>query len=91
MLIAVLLTSNAVWAYTFEVDGIYYNIISAEDKTVEVTSATNVTNKYSGNIVIPSTITIGNNTYSVATIGSSAFSGCGSLTSVTIPNSVTTI
>ena len=44
-----------------------------------------------GAVTIPSTITYSGKTYSVTTIGSSAFKGCTSLTSVAIPNSVTTI
>ena len=35
--IAVLLYSTTVSAHDFEVDGIYYNITSSEDLTVEVT------------------------------------------------------
>ena len=32
-----LMCSTVVSAHDFEVDGIYYNILSVEDKTVEVT------------------------------------------------------
>ncbi|MBR5335028.1 MAG: hypothetical protein IKV23_02010, partial [Bacteroidaceae bacterium] len=48
-----LLCCTAVSAQDFEVDGIYYNILSQEDKTVEVTSGTA---NYTGSIVIPSTV-----------------------------------
>ena len=48
-------------------------------------------NKYSGDIVIPTTATKNDVTYDVVAIGSGAFQGCSSLTSVTIPNSVTSI
>ena len=44
-----------------------------------------------GNITIPATITHGENTYSVTSIGNGAFLDCISLTSVTIPGSVTSI
>ena len=48
-------------------------------------------NEYTGNIVIPSEVTYSNKTYKVTSIGYAAFRECSSLTSVTIPNSVTSI
>nr|WP_301331755.1 leucine-rich repeat protein [Segatella copri] len=42
-------------------------------------------------IVIPESITFENSLYSVTSIGERAFYWCSSLTSVTIPNSVTSI
>ena len=47
--------------------------------------------KFFGNVVIHETITYNNKTYSVTSIGSSAFSGSTGLKSVTIPESVTSI
>ena len=79
----------------FEVDGIYYNITSEADKTVEVTfrgsNHYEYSNEYSGSVTIPESVTYGENTYSVTTIGNYAFYACHSLTSITIPNSVLTI
>ena len=46
---------------------------------------------YSGNIVIPESVTYGSHTYPVTGINDYAFSGCSSLLSVTIPQSVTSI
>ena len=88
-----LLCSMSVSAHDFEVDGIYYNITSEVDKTVEVTysgdSYDAVLDKYSGAVTIPETVTYNDNIYSVISIGSFAFAGCSGLTSVEIPNSVT--
>ena len=76
--------------YDFAVDGIYYNITSSADKTVEVTSNWS-SSYYSGTIVIPNEVTYNSITYNVTSIGNKTFSGCLELTSVTIPSSVTSI
>ena len=94
--IAMILTvSVSASAHDFEVDGIYYNITSSSDKTCAVTfqgsSYWEYSNEYTGEIVIPESVTYGGTTYSVTSIGSSAFYNCSGLTSVTIPNSVTSI
>ena len=68
-----------------EVDGIYYDI---SETTATVTSGDN---KYSGDIVIPESITYNGSKYSVTSIGEWAFFSCYYLSSVTIPNSVTSI
>ncbi|MBR5843929.1 MAG: leucine-rich repeat protein [Bacteroidaceae bacterium] len=86
--IACLLCSIGIQAHDFEVDGIYYNICSEEDKTVAVTSGTN---NYTGNVIIQETVTYSGNTYSVTLIESFAFYDCTGLTSITIPNSVTSL
>lgn len=86
--IVVLLCSIVAHAYDFEVDGIYYNIISASDLTVGVTFGEN---KYSGEVIIPSSITYQSRTLDVVSIQRSAFYECHKLTSVTIPNSITNI
>ena len=44
-----------------------------------------------GDIEIPSRISYKNNIYNVTSINSSAFSGCSSLTNITMPDSVTSI
>ncbi len=48
-------------------------------------------NEYSGHVDIPESIEYEGKTYSVTSIAGEAFRGCSSLTSVTIPNSVTSI
>ena len=75
-------------AYDAKIDGIYYNF-SGDNATVTYYSTSG--NSYSGAVVIPSTVTYNEKTYSVTSIGNGAFRYCESLTSVTIPNSVTSI
>ena len=48
-------------------------------------------NEYSGNVVIPESVTYNGATYPVTSIGDGAFVHCTGLTSVTMPNSVTSI
>ena len=74
-------------AYDVEVDGIYYNLVS-KGKIAKVTEGDK---KYSGSIIVPSSIKVNDAKYTVTSIGGSAFEGCSSLTSITIPNSVTSI
>lgn len=76
------------FAFDFEFDGISYNIISSQDKTVEVTTGENV---YSGNVNINSTVTNDGVTYSVIKIGDYAFAGCSSLFSVILPEGLQSI
>ena len=78
-------------AYDFEVDGIYYNITSTTDLTVEVTYKSTSYNSYSGDVTIPETVTCDGTAYAVTSIGTYAFYGCTALTSVTIPDAVTSI
>ncbi len=95
LILSIMLLSQAsTWAYDFRVDGIYYNILSEEDLTCEVTYLSTSNSNYSayqGSVVIPSTVNFENATYKVTSIGSSTFSGCTRLTEIAIPNSVTEI
>ena len=82
MLLPMMASADAV-----EIGGIWYNLV-AKAKEAEVT---NNQNSYSGNVVIPPSVTYDGQPYSVTSIGENAFFVCRDLTSVTIPNSVTSI
>lgn len=79
--------------HDFVKDGIYYFITSSN--TVSICHGPNA-NQYSGNFIIPATVTYGGITYDVTGIHKDTFRGMGnsnnaSLTSVQIPNTITTI
>ena len=76
------------FAYDFQSGDLYYTIIDETNKTVEVDDCSS---SITGALSIPSSVTYNSTTYSVTTIGGSAFFGCDGLTSVTIGNSVTSI
>ena len=67
----------------FEVDGINYSTKS--------TGAVVAAGTYSGDIVIPQTVTYDGRTYDVVGIANLAFRNCTGLTSVSIPQTVTSI
>ena len=78
-----LLSATRASAYDFKVDGLEYKITSSN--TVEVTGGWFI------NLTIPNSVTYNNVTYSVTSIGNSAFRSNYSLKSVTIGNNVTSI
>ena len=71
-----------------EIDGINYRL-NAKTKEAAVIQKSRAS--YSGDVVIPESVTFKGTSYSVTSIGERAFDGCYGLTSVTIPNSVTSI
>ena len=91
LILSFILFSIKSYAYDFEADGFFYNIINQEGKEVEVTYKTTNFKSYSGVVNIPSTVSNNGETFNVTRIGWSAFSDCTGLISVTIPNTVTNI
>ena len=82
-------------AHDFEVGGIYYNIISETELTVEVTykgnTYTNTYNEYIGDIVIPETVMYKEQEYAVKRIGEYAFYYNSQLTGIIISSSITSV
>ena len=89
------LATTCLWAYDFQSGDLYYNITSESNPyTVEVTYEKDFScYNYNGltTAIIPEEVTYNGITYSVTSIGKSAFYWCGNLTNITIPNSVTSI
>lgn len=69
---------------TFQYNNINYNILSFDDKTVQVGNNRN----FVGTADIPAEIKFRGVTYTVAAIGSGAFKNNNELTSVTLPNTI---
>lgn len=86
--------------YNVLIDGIYYNLNNYEKaamvtnngkKDASVDYILPEGDSYSGDVVIPTSVTYNGETYSVTRIGIRAFYNCQNLISVEIPNSVTEI
>lgn len=77
--------------YNFELNGIYYYIISSADKTLGVGYDSASSNYYSGHISIPKNVVYNGEIYSVTEIGYKAFYNCRNLKSINMPNSISKI
>ena len=88
-IILLLVSALPCMATMFKVDGIKYRV-NENDEIVSVSVVRN-TPSYSGDIVIPSTVTYEGTTYSVTSIVRETFKGCTSITSISLPESVTSI
>lgn len=80
------------FAHDVEEDSIFYNLDKAA-KTAAVTyyGNNNSSAKYSGSVSIPEEILVGDNLYTVTSIGSYAFYKCKDLTFVILPASLQTV
>lgn len=86
--IVLVCSMGVAYAADFVVDGISYKILSADDKTCAVTASET---GYTGDIVVPATVTNGDNEYAVTTIEATAFKQNKNITSMVISNGVTTL
>jgi hypothetical protein len=75
--------------YDLVLNGIYFLRTSNEDASV--VSKDNKRNSYRGDVVIPEMVNFDGEDLKVTAIANSAFQNCSNLTSVTMPNSITTI
>lgn len=91
-LLAVILLPMLASAYDFSYNGLRYSFVSQTEQTVEIASSnlspgSDGPVSYSGDIVIPSTVSNGGKTYKVVGIGESAFVN-SNITSISLPNTL---
>jgi len=83
-----MLMSTMVYAEDFSVNGILYHILSYQDLTLAVAPVERGSTPYSGDIIIPSSVTYGNKTWTVIEIMDDAFGYNSNITSVTLPSTL---
>lgn len=83
------IASSASAAY-IEVDGMYFET-NIDAGTAEIKRDDGRYNCYSGDVVIPETVTYNDKTYTVVGIQNGTFYDCSNLTSVQIPETITRI
>lgn len=91
-LLLVVLSPMMAMAYDAEIDGIYYNFSGDEASvTYKLMESGRYFSDYSGDVIIPQSVTYKAKTYEVTSIDYGAFQNSYKLTSVIIPNGVTSI
>jgi hypothetical protein len=89
-IIALVLNALNTFAFDFEIDGKFYNVI--HENSVEITFNKDTANSYlSKDVVIPNFVKYNGIEYKVVQIGEFAFDSCSNLNSVVLPESVTII
>lgn len=91
IIVVMLLSSFTTWAYDFEVDGKWYNVVSLDEMTCELTYHTQEYNSYSGIVDVPSIVEYNGRLFNVTRIGSSAFQDSENLTVVNLPETINEI
>lgn len=85
-----LLCSANASAYDFEVDGIYYDVVSLTEFTCKVVKE-NDKSLYRGDIVIPEKVNYNGKELTVVEIADRVFNKCSDLTSISIPKNISSI
>lgn len=88
MVMAMLCLSISAYAYDFEVDGIYYTILSLSDGTCSVASGDAL---YENNVEIPDVVTYKNKTLKVTEVNADAFRDCSNLSEIQMTDNITHI
>lgn len=85
LLFIVMTTVFSASAFDFEVDSVFYTVVSLEDLTCEASSAGKYNpRRYAGEVVIPREVTYNNHTFKVIGIGDWIFRDCEFLVRVDI-------
>ena len=95
LLLLTIMSFSARAGYDFHVNGLYYRVVSFEDLTCACVDEQNTSNikqksKYTGDIIIPSTVTFGKRVFTVIEVGENAFYW-SDITSVKISGSIKVI
>lgn len=72
------------------IDNLVYNLYPGT-RTAQVASGSDYSIEYAGDVVVPATVNHQGRTYNVTSIGRGAFLQCHQLTSVTLPDGLTTL
>ena len=90
LLFAVVLLAGSAAAYDFESGGLYYNILDADAKTVEVTSGGDGVT-YSATVDVPRSVAFDGITYMVKGIGENTFNNHYEIHALSIADGIETI
>ena len=92
------LSAFADWECDFTVNNIHYNFIAGTSDEVAVSCDWyesgrygGYNNNYSGNVIVPASVTYNSKTYKVTAVGNGAFAESSNLTSVSLPSTITSI
>lgn len=85
---AMLCLSISAFAYDFDVNNVFYTVLSVPELTVAVAASPG---KYQGTLTIPQTVEWSGRCFNVVSIASKAFYDCSELKEIYIPGSIKTV